>query len=111
MGNEETYLDCCSAPTLDTIKNVSTSRHGTAALRQCTNCKTCWFYRYSEYTNWAEGKDYDTVWYTQLKEDEAKAIMASDEPDLSFLANKPSFVEDESGVTRGKGQPERGYDE
>jgi hypothetical protein len=47
-----------------------------------------------------------TVWYSPLTEEEALAILKSQErPDLSFLSSRPSFMEDAQGVTRVKGQP------
>ena len=74
------------------------------ALQQCKKCKQYWFYRFSEYVTF-ENDDW-TTWYSAIDDQEAKAVLnASDKPDLSFLKNKPSFMEDEQGVQKVTGQP------
>ena len=94
------YLDCCEDPSLITIKNIYQSEHDSEALLQCENCEKYWFYRYNEY------RDDWTVWYSLLNNDDAKLILNSKErPNLDFLSNRTSFMEDAEGVKKVQGQP------
>lgn len=99
-----TYLDCCSTPQPETVKALYKGRHGVEALQQCKKCKQYWFYRYHEYVTF-ENDDW-TIWYSVVDDQEAQSILkASGRPDLSFLKNKPSFMEEEKGVKKVTGQP------
>ena len=98
------YLDCCSKPQPETVKELYLGRHDREALQQCKKGKQYWFYRFSEYVTF-ENDDW-TVWFTAINDQEAQAILkASGRPDLSFLKKKTTFVEEEQGVRKTKGQP------
>ncbi len=93
-------LNCCKKPNLETIKAIYESNHDLETLQKCKNCGSYWFYRYHEY------KDDWTVWYSLLTQVEGKKILdAKDKPDLSFLNDKLSIMEDSEGVKQVKGQP------
>jgi hypothetical protein len=99
------YLDCCQQPALITVKSVYASDHDAEALRQCQSCGAYWFYRFHEHVTFV-GDDDLTVWYSFLTPEEGTRILeARDRPDLSFLSEKPSFLEDGQGVKRVQGQP------
>jgi hypothetical protein len=100
------YLDCCSTPTVVTIKQVYGASQDCEALCRCQNCGAYWFYRIHEYANSSGGEDDLTVWYSLLTPEQGKLILdSSGRPDLSFLSERPSFMEDAGGVQRVKGQP------
>ncbi|TFF98721.1 MAG: hypothetical protein EU547_00590 [Promethearchaeota archaeon] len=100
------YLDCCDKPSLYTVKVIYESNHDLESLRICRNCGAYWFYRFHEYVSFY-GDDDITVWYSPLTKDEAERIEnAEDRPELSFLKNRESFMEDSQGVKKVKGQPD-----
>lgn len=100
------FLDCCSSPSVVTIKTVYDSYHDLEALCQCQSCEAFWFFRFHEYVNFDGGDDDLTVWYSLLTPEQGQLILqAAERPDLDFLARRPSFVKDDQGVRRVEGQP------
>ena len=101
----EDYLDCCAAPQLETVRAIHESSHEDESLRQCKNCGRYWFYRFHEAISFGDNDDI-TIWYSPITEEETAHIMLTEgRPDLSFLANRPSFVKDAGGVRQTTGQP------
>jgi hypothetical protein len=99
------YLNCCQKPALLTLKGIYASNHDAEALRRCEGCGAYWFYRYHEYVTF-DGEDDWTVWYSPLSPEEGVGILAAeDRPDLTFLQERASFMEDREGVRKVPGQP------
>src|SRR5262245_32510937 len=104
-ANRVEYLDCCKEPALVNVKSVYESSHDSESLLQCQHCGAFWFFRFHEYISFVSDDD-QTVWYSPLSPEEGKCILESqDRPDLSFLSERPSFMEDRQGVKRVHGQP------
>jgi len=84
---EPTFLDCCDAASLTTVRVLYESNHDLEALKICTSCTTYWFYRFNEYVNWHGGDDDLTSWYTRLSTDEGANLAHADRTavDLAFL--------------------------
>jgi len=100
------YLDCCEDPSLINVKKIYESTHDVEILRRCQNCGKYWFFRFHEYVSF-HGDDDITIWHSPLTDEEAKTILNSKErPDLSFLRNRVSFMEDNEGVRKVKRQPD-----
>jgi hypothetical protein len=100
------YLDCCQTPTLLDVVILYESSHNVEILRQCNHCGSYWFFRFYEYISFDQGKDYITVWYSPVTEEEAQRIkQAEGRPDLTFLKTRRSFIKDDQGVRQTMGQP------
>lgn len=105
MMNLEDFLDCCKQPNLKDMLTITDTSHDSEVLRQCQNCGGWWFYRFHEYVSF-QGDDDITRWYSVVKQDEAEAIMrAQERPDLSFLAERSSFMINNQVVRKVEGQP------
>jgi hypothetical protein len=104
------YLDCCQRPELRVSRVLYQSTHDAESLHQCAACGTYWFYRFHEYVNWSTGEDDLTSWYTPLSVDEGERLRNTtdrDGEDLSFLASRPSWLDDGEGARRVQGTPDR----
>ena len=91
---------CCKSP--ETIKTLYESKHEIWAVRQCRECGQYWLYQYHEYDTFTDGDG--TTWYTLLTKSEAEKLL-KEKPDLSFLKDKKSYMEDCSGMRIVKGAP------
>jgi hypothetical protein len=103
--NPEEFLDCCDSAKLEDRLTLVDTTHESEVLRQCTGCGSWWFYRFHEYVSF-DGPDDITQWYSVLTQGDAASIMrAEGRPDLSFLAERRSFMIDNRGVQKVEGQP------
>ena len=105
---EPTFLDCCDAPSLDTIRVLYESHHDLEALQICTACTTYWFYRFHEHVDWHDGNDDLTSWYTRLSTEEGAHLTHADRTavDLAYLRRRPSWMDDREGVQLVTGAPD-----
>jgi hypothetical protein len=104
-ANLVSYLNCCLRPMLLTVKGLSASNHDTEALRRCEGCGAYWIYRYHEYVTFDAEDDW-TVWYSLLSPEEGERVLEGEErPDLTFIRDRPSFMEDRQGVKQVPGSP------
>jgi len=54
--------------------------------------------------------DDQTAWYSPVSPEEAQSILVSQgRPDLKFLLNRSSFVEDDKGIRQVSGAPDEPY--
>ena len=101
------YLDCCSDPDLESLKTILDTNREDESLRRCKTCGAYWFHRFLEIMKF-DGPDDQTIWYSPITEEEAQRILvAQGRPDLKFLLNRQSFVEDAGGIRRVSGQPDK----
>src|SRR5687768_7551684 len=104
----ENYLDCCQTPKLALVRTISDTSHHSEDLKRCSSCGGFWFYRFYERVDFSGGDDTITVWYSPVTQQEASQIMQTEgRPDLRFLSNRPSLIQDERGVRRTGGQPDK----
>jgi hypothetical protein len=103
-----TFLDCCDAASLETVRLLYESYHDLEALQVCTCCKTYWFYRFSEWVNFSGGDDDLTSWYTRLTTDEGTTLAHADRNtvDLAYLRARSSWMDDRDGARRVDGAPD-----
>lgn len=109
---DTSYLDCCAAPQVHTLRTLYESTHDLEALQQCTRCGTYWFYRFHEWVNWSGGEDDLTSWFTPLTAEEGRRLENTDTPnriDLAFLADRGSWMDDRDGVRRVDHAPTHPY--
>ncbi len=100
------FLDCCENPILVEIKSIYESTHDRETLCKCKTCGSYWFYRFHEFVTF-DRPDEVTCWYSRLTPDDVDLILNSKKrPDLSFLSDRPTFMEDDEGVKRVTGQPD-----
>ena len=105
MIDPKDYLDCCQTPKLANVLTIVDTTHESEILRRCEECRKWWFYRFFEFVSF-DGPDDITEWYTSLTDEEAIIIkQAKERPNLSFLGEKGSFMIDNQGVRKIKGQP------
>jgi hypothetical protein len=101
-----TYLDCCSDPSLRAVKVFLDTNRESESLCSCETCGAYWFHRFLEIMYFDRDDD-QTTWYSRVSSEEAGRILGSDDrPDLTFLRNRPGFIEDHKGVRRTPGQPD-----
>ena len=104
------HLDCCNAPSLETLKGLYEGHHDSEAVCQCASCQAFWFYRFHEYVTFLDDDDW-TVWLTRLSEEEARALLGESAEGASreFLASRAAFMFDRGGVRRVQGQPAQAW--
>lgn len=106
------YIDCCTGPALDWVRTLYQSAHDQESLLRCAGCLTFWFHRFHEYTDWSDGSDDLTSWYSRLTAAEGERLRDSTDPsaeDLSFLRTRSSWMDDARGVHRAEGAPDRPF--
>ena len=99
-------LGCCARPSLQTLKNLGTARHGTCALRRCAECGQHWIYRCDDYDNW-EGPTQVTIWYMAVPSADAEELLRStaESPELAVSATAALMFEYAEGQTRFRCRP------
>ena len=107
MMKEEDYLNCCPNPHLVHVKVILDTNRELEALCQCKNCGSYWFHRFLEIMKFDTSDD-QTNWYSPVTQQEAQRILqAEGRPDLTFLLTRQTFREDDQGVRRVTGQPDK----
>lgn len=108
MQPPSTFLDCCATARPQTLRILYESHHDLEALQVCASCNTYWFYRFNEWVNWVGGDDDMTSWYTRLTAQEGETLAHADRTsvDLSYLCERPSWMDDRDGVRRVPGAPD-----
>ncbi|GAA3830262.1 hypothetical protein [Streptomyces chiangmaiensis] len=104
------FIDCCRHPALRVVRTLYESSHDMESLQQCASCGAYWFYRFHEHVNWSTGEDDLTSWFTALTGEEGarlRDMTDRDSEDLSFLATRSSWMDDDDGVQRVEGAPDR----
>jgi len=105
-GCKVPYLDCCAMPNTVTIKTMYDESHNTECLCRCQNCGAYWFWRWHETINFSGGDDDLTVWYSRLTPEQGRLILeAKERPELKFLSDAPTFIENRGVVRQTTGQP------
>lgn len=103
------HLKCCDANNLETVKVLYDKLHDSESLERCSSCNAYWFHRWHEYADFAADTETNTDWYTQLTDEEGRALLNSAERlDLGFLrlGQRPAVCIDEKGAHEVDGQPE-----
>ena len=103
------FLDCCAEPRPEASRLLYESTHDQEALLRCASCSAWWFYRFNERVDWLAGDDDLTSWWSRLSDDEATSLVGAPlraDIDLSFLRERPSWLDDRAGPRKVTGAPE-----
>ena len=109
------YLDCCAAPSLETLHRFISTETCLVAIRRCRGCGTPWFYHLCETLCELDCIDEDDerdaydrcIWYVRLSDEEASRLMQSDQaPAPVLFADRPGFLIDANGMNPIQGIPD-----
>lgn len=99
-------IDCCTSPSLKTVKNFVSTNEKLVRIRSCAHCGTFWYcHEIAFETNSSEYYD-RCKWYARLSPEEAKELTTSDRaPNLEMFRDRAGFVRDDDGMCKSNGIP------